>query len=138
MTDLEQQQLEARLSEAFTQLHGYAASIGDSRERYKTTGDPRYINAINNVIPLYNEALKRYNDIARQLGQSESPADFLVTLSEASDWLNNAAVTAGGIVVAGADKANTTIKYLAVAAVVLGVAYIFGPGTLGTLLKRRR
>lgn len=134
MTTLERQQLEAKLSAAFEQLHGYAASIGDSQARLKATSDMRYVNAINNVIPLYNAALQRYNDIARQLGQAESPSEFLVALASVGDGIERIAVSAGGVVTSTANAANTTLRIALVAVVVVALAYAFGGGSLGKLI----
>lgn len=77
--------LDAKLSEAFKRLHEAAASIADSKERYKATGDARFLASIDAVKPLYDYWLKQYNAIAKQLGQQEMPSDFLLSLDRVGD-----------------------------------------------------
>lgn len=81
------QALEAQLSAAYKQLHGTAASLGQLRQGYERTRDPRYLDSIRAMLPFYQTAMERYAGVAAQLGREERPAEFALTLDRTSDWL---------------------------------------------------
>lgn len=118
--------LETQLSNAAKQLHGAAASIADSKERYAATHDTRYLESVKAVLPLYQYWLTQYQSLAAQLGGREIPSNFLATLSETSDWLlkqgQNLAEGITGTVAALPKIASKLPDLLMVALVVGGIA----------------
>lgn len=118
--------LEERWSAELRIVHGLAASLGDSRQRYEASHDARYLRSIENVLPLFRQHLAKMQEIAAKLSGKEMPGELLLSLSETSDWL----VRQGSNVVEGvtgtARDLPTLLKYISIAAVVVGLAYISG------------
>jgi hypothetical protein len=121
-----EQQLEQRFSQTIQLLHGLAASIADSKQRYAETGDERYVTAVANVYPFYQEQMAIAQDIARQLANEEMPSSLLLTLSSTSDWLVARGRQVGEGITDTIAQAPTLLKYVAIAAVVISLAYITG------------
>lgn len=129
--------LEASWAATIRQLHGLAASLADSKQRYEATKDARFLTSVANVLPLYRSTLAKAQDIARQLSNAETPSSLLLTLDTTSDWLlartrevgEGVTGTIAGIG-SGAqnigDNAASLVKWLTVGVVVVAVAYAFG------------
>lgn len=136
--------LEAKWQEAIKQLHGLAASLADSKQRYDATGDKRYLTAVANVLPIFRQWMQTANDIARQLGGKEMPSSLMLSLSSTSDWLIARGKDVGegvtGVVAGvgdaaqsiGKDAASVT-RWLIAGAIVVAGAYALGQ--LGPLVK---
>lgn len=78
---------EARLSAAFRKLHGASASIAQLKQGYARTRDPRYLDGVRNMLPLYAAALREYGAIAGELGKEERPSQFATVIADTGDWL---------------------------------------------------
>lgn len=123
-------QLEMSLSASGVRLHGYAASIADSRVRLAATNDQRFVQSINSVIPLYNAELANYNAIARELGAREIPAKALIALQGFSDSVTDTAskLTEGSVnaVLGALEGAGETAK--ALPGILTGLLWVAGVG----------
>jgi len=78
--------LSSSIAETLRQLHGVAASMGDSRERYRATGDERYKQSVANVLPYYRMLMGRLRSLYAMQGQGEMPGHVMQTLDEFSTW----------------------------------------------------
>lgn len=130
--------------ETIRQLHGLAASLADSKQRYEATKDERFLKSVANVLPLYRATLAKAQDIARQLHGAETPSTLLLTLDTTSDWLLARTREVGeGVtgVVSGigsgakdlGGNAASLVRWLTIGVIVVAGAYALGQA--GPLLR---
>lgn len=136
------QTLDQQLTYALDQLHGCAASVADSKARYRVSGDARYLQAIENVKPLYAKWLAEYNSIGAQLGVKEMPGDwamFLVNVSDSVTEPVNQIVGAVGDVAEGAGSlakhADALVAGLLIVAGLGLIAYVWRSPETAAVLK---
>lgn len=120
--DQTQTYTEQDFAKAIQELHGYAASLADSKQRYKDTDDSRYLDSIKAIQPYYDAALQKARTISQALYHQDLPSSFMQGLSDVGDFFQN------------------TIKNLSSPFVLVTVALaafmIFGGGS--KLIKQRR
>lgn len=81
-----QAELEGQLSDAYRQLHAIAASLGQLKTQWTSSGDDRFKQGARELLPYFQAAIAKYQAIGRQLGRLEIPSDIMLTLSDFSDW----------------------------------------------------
>lgn len=120
--------LEDEWSAKVKQLHGLAASLAQARQGFEATGDVRYKQSVANILPYYKKTLDRLKQIAAMLGGREMPSQFMLTLSDFSDW----AISQGKQVVEGAVQTVTVIPKLAQPKVLLPLVALVVVGIIAT------
>jgi hypothetical protein len=127
--------LRAEISSTLRSLHGAAASIGDSKARYADTGDPRYLQSVQAVLPMFRQQITRLQQLYAMQGEGESPSEFMLVLSETGDWLKDNVVQPVGDTLKAVPKiAGALGNPFVLLAVGLGVFAAFG----GTKLLPKR
>ncbi len=129
--------LEVAWGETIRQLHGLAASLADSKQRYERSGDARYLQSVANVYPLFASTMRKAQDIASQLSGTEMPSTLLLTLSDTGAWLaaRSKEVVEGttGIIAGAGDAARnlgsnaaSVTKWLIAGVALVALAYASG------------
>jgi hypothetical protein len=113
MPNYTDQQFAAELS----LVHGLAASLGDARQRYEATGDPRYLESIRMVFPMFQGHLRRLQEIAADLNGRDVPPQFLVTLDKISDVLLRSGDTVVATIGKVAGESASIVKFAALAVI---------------------
>lgn len=137
---------DADFTKAIQSLHGIAASIADSKQRYQQTGDVRYLQSVQTMIPYMQQGIQKANEINRALSGQDMPSDFDVFLADSLSWLTDAIAAAGtvakNVIVATGDtvkqvpKAVGNIFSIPVLLAIGAVAFMAFGG--GRFLPRRK
>lgn len=125
--------LRAEITSTLRKLHGTAASIGDSKQRFAETGDQRFVQSVKNVLPYFKSLMTRLQQLYAMQGEGEMPSQFMLVLSDSSDWLVDNLVQPVGDVLKAAPKAVTALSNPLVLIALAGAAFVaFGGAKLLT------
>ena len=77
------------ITTALHALHGAAASLGDSKQRYDATHDPRYLQSVKSVYPLFQRQVARLRQLYAMQGRDEVPPQFMLAIADTGQWLQD-------------------------------------------------
>jgi hypothetical protein len=122
------------ITKVLTQLHGTAASLGDSRQRYEATHDPRYLQSVKAMLPYFQSLMTRLQQLYAMQGSGEMPSQFMLVLSDTGQWLQDRVQEtvegATGTLAALPKVAGALGNPLVLLAIGVGVFMFFGGGKL--------
>lgn len=125
---------------AIRSLHGILVSINDSKARYESTHDPRFLESVRTMQPYAIAAFSKVRTIAAALNDQETPSTFAVVMSDLSDWLSKQVDNVvGGVTgtVAALPKVAGALANPLVLLAIAGVAFMaFGGSALFPKRKR--
>lgn len=140
------QYTDADFAAAIQELHGYAASIADSKQRFQATGDTRYIQSVQSMVPYYQRALQKAKDINAALSGQELPSSLDSFLATSLSWITDAIALAGTIGKNTLEAAGQTVQQvpnvvknltsLPVLLLIAGAAFLFVGG--GKFIPKRK
>lgn len=78
---------DSEFAAAIKQIHSVSVSIHMLQAEYDRTGDKRFLDSIESLIPHYKNWMNKANSLAQCLEDREMPSSFMMELANLGDWL---------------------------------------------------
>jgi hypothetical protein len=124
-------------SRAYQQWHTLIVAVNQLKAQYAASGDPRFVQSIESMMPYLQTAGQKYAQIAQANQKADTPGQVMQTLSDLSDWLvQNVAQPIGDTLQSVPGTVNRLGNALPWIAGAVGLFLLWQSGVLKGLVKR--